>query len=339
MANYFPSVAKINPSFTEPGLIFTYSQASGFLGAFAGEKPTVKIGNDDLYVYVNGLDLRTPATLGQSAGNFLPSASLTATYYGTPTYLLRTRHEYDHHDTAAAARFNVSLPSAIETASLQGHFQQLRVMALYGYNSANGEGLLNASGATAVSLPADSYGNTTTSTYDNGQLALWILQQMTKLQESMYQTRAPNRIAFVGPQRIFYELSNSQVVQLTSYQRPGAGTQTVGRMIEEIGKSNGIDVEFFYDDTLIGKGTGGADAVIMTIPEVWVPSVPGIDTNVFGETGPAMKDVNVLYTDMPAPMKITTPIPDGGVTEVMEWRATSGWNVRGAGVYILSMPY
>ncbi|HQT62176.1 major capsid family protein [Acidiphilium sp.] len=338
MGNYFPAQAKITPSFTEPDLIVTYAQASGWMRALAGGKPKVKIGNDDLFVYVNGLDLRNPVSIAQTAGNFLPSASLTGTFYSTPTYLLRTRVEYGHHDTSAAARYAVSLPTALDTASRQGHFQQARVMGLYGYNASNGEGLLNASGATSVTLPADSYGNTTVSTYDNGQLALWVLQQMTSLQESMFQTNAPNRIVFVGPQRIFYQMSNAQVVQLTAYQRAGAGTQTVGRMIEEIGEANGIDVEFCYDDTLIGKGTGGADMVIMTIPELVVPDIPGLNTNVFGEMSPATKEVNVMYADMAAPMKISTPIPEG-ITEIHEWRLTSGWNPRGIGVWLLSMPH
>lgn len=340
MANYFPAQAKVLPSFTEPDLIVTYAQASGAFHVLAEGKPRVKIGSDDLFVYVNALDIRNRVHVAQTAGTLLPSASLAATMLSTPTYLLRTRTEWDHHDTAAASQYNVGLPAALDLAARQGHFQQGRVLVLYGYNGANGEGLMNASGAMATTLPKDSYGNGTVSSYDNGQLAIWILQQIALLKQSMYQSGGlSNRIVLLGPQRIFFQLDTAQIVQLVSYQRPGAGSRTVGGTIREVVEESGDRIEYVYDDTLIGKGSGGSDAVILTIPEIEVPSIPGIDTNQMGNFQPSMRDVNVMYADMAAPMKITTPIPDGGMTEIQEWRLTSGWNVRGAGVYILSMPH
>ncbi|NDU92424.1 MAG: DUF2184 domain-containing protein [Ferrovum sp.] len=341
MANYFPAQAKVTPSFSEPDLIITYSQASGAFEALAGGKPRVKIGNDDLFVYVNALDLRTEQVAGQSAGNFLPSASLVATYYSTPTYLVRTRAIWDHHDMAAAANYSVSLPAAQDLAQRQGIFQQMRTALLYGYNPANGEGLLNTAGATAVTLPADSYGNTTVSTYDNGEMALFILGQIVAMKSLMFQSggNISNKIKIVSPQRVFLQLSYASIVQVVSYQRPGAGTSTVGQVIENVAAEMGDTVEWFFDDTLIGKGAGGSDAVILTIPEIEQPDIPGINTNIFPSLQPNMKAVNVQYADMAAPMKIPTPVPDGAITEVQELRITSGWGLRPQGITILSMPH
>ena len=103
MGNIFPTQAKVTPSFTEPELILTYSQASGAFAALAGGKPRVKIGSEDMAVYVNRLDLRTEVAAGQSPSNLLPSASLEVNYYSTPTYLIRTRAIWDHHDIARAS--------------------------------------------------------------------------------------------------------------------------------------------------------------------------------------------------------------------------------------------
>src|ERR1700744_1470419 len=341
MANIFPSQAKVSPSFSEPDLIITYAEAAGAFGALEGGSPRTKIGNDDLYVYINSLDLRTEAMASQAAPNFLPAATLVGDYYSTPTYLLRVRAQWDHHDTAAAANYAVSLPHAQELAQRQGIFQLGRIALLYGLNPANGEGLLNTVGATAITLPPDSYGNDAVTTYDNGEMALFLLGNVVTLKSSMYQSggNIKNRVVVISPQRVFLQFQLQNIVQVTSFQRPGGGTSTTGQVVQNVLAENGESFEWHYDDTLIGKGAGGTDAVIMTIPEIEVPNIPGINTNEFGKLMPSMKAVNLMYQDMAAPMKIPTPIPDGGITEVQELRITCGWCVRPQGLMIISMPY
>ncbi|OZA85977.1 MAG: DUF2184 domain-containing protein [Burkholderiales bacterium 34-67-9] len=341
MANYFPAQAKVSPSFSEPDLLITYAQASGAFAALAGGKPRVKLGAGDLYVYINALDLRNETQSSQSAPNNLPSATLVGTYYSTQTYLIRTRATYDHHDMEAAANYAVGLPAAQDLAQRQGIFQQMRNALLYGFTPANGEGLLNAPGATSVTLPPDQYGNTTVQTYDNGDMALFFLQQIVNLKSGMYQSggNIRNKIVVVSPQRVFLQLQYANIVQVTSYQRPGAGTSTTGQVIQAVSRESGDEFEFYFDDTLIGKGSGSTDAVILTIPEVEQPDVPGVNTNVFAGLQPNLKAVNLMYADMAAPMKIPTPTPDGAITEVQELRISSGWNVRPQGLYILNMPY
>lgn len=341
MSNYFPAQAKVTPSFSEPEMIITYAQPSGFLAAFEGGKPRTKIGSEDLYVYINKLDIRSAAAVSQTSFNELPSATLAANYYSTQTYLVRTRAIYDHHDTAAAGNYGVSLPKAQELAGRQGIFQQMRSGALYGFNAANGEGLLNSAGATQVTLPPDSYGNDTVSTYDNGEMALWLLSQFVQIKQGMYQSgkSISNRLVILCPQPVGLQWGYADIVQVVAYQRPGAGTATVGEVLEAQAKTNGDVVEIYYDDTLIGKGAGGTDAVILTIPEIDKPSIPGINTNVFADVEPSLNAVNLIYTDMAAPRKIVTPTPDGGITEVQELRMSSGWNVRPEGLFILNMQY
>lgn len=341
MANIFPSAAKVTPSFTEPDLIVTYAQASGAFALLEGGKPRVKIGSEDMVVYVNRLDLRTEAAVGQSPSNLLPSATLTANYYQTPTYLIRVRAIWDHHDMARAAEWSVGLPAAQDLAMRQGIFQQMRTGLVFGFNPANGEGLLNTAGATAVTLPADQFGNTRVSTYDNGAMALFFLNQIVVLKSRMFQSggNIKNKIVVVSPQRVFLQLAYANVVQVTSYQRPGAGTSTTGEVIKEVAGVSGDEFEWFFDDTLIGQGSGGSDAVLLTMPEIEAPDIPGINTNTFGsDMQPQMKAVNLMYADMAAPMKIPTPTPDGAITEIQELRVTSGWCIRPQGITILSMP-
>jgi hypothetical protein len=341
MANLFPARARINPHFAEPDLIVTYAQASGAFEALQGGKPRVKIGLDDLYVYVNSLDLRTEVQASGAAPNFLPSATLVGDQFSTATYLVRTRSVWDRHDTAAAANYNVSLPAAQSLAARQGHYQQYRTALLYGYNPANGEGLLNAPGATQVTLPPDPYGNTTFSTYDNGAMALWLLTQIVNLKIGMFQSggKIHNKIVVISPQRIFLQAQIANIVQVTAYQRPGAGTSTTANVAQAQMQEAGDDLVWYFDDTLIAKGAGGADAVILTIPEVEVPDLPGINTNAFGEVSPSMKAVNIQYAAMAAPAEIPTPTEDGAITTVYENRISAGWSLRSQGLYILSIPH
>ncbi len=341
MANQFPARARILPHFAEPDFIVQYSQASGAFEALEGGKTRVRLSPGDLYVYINGLKVRTEQVSGQSAGNLLPSASIIAEQYSTATYLIRSRAIYDRHDMEAAGNYAVSLPTAQDFAMEQGIYQQMRSGLLYGFNAANGEGLLNTTGAVAVNLPPDSSGNTTVPTYDNGEMALFLLNQMTNLQIGMYQSgfNLNDRIVIVSPQREFLYLANAAIIDVVSYQRPGAGTSTVGQAIAEVAGSQGNRVEWFFDDTLIGKGSGGNDAVIMTIPELVTPKGTPYNTNQFGELSPQLKAINLMYSDLPAPLKIPTPVEDGALSILQEIRVTAGWCVRPQGLYIISMPY
>lgn len=341
MPNYFPAQTKVAPSFSEPDLIITYAQPSGAFNALQGGKPRVKIGSDDLMVYINSLDVRSETHAAQSSSNILPAATLRAAYGQTATYLIRTRASWDRHAIAAAARYSVGLVAAQDLAQRQGIYQQMRVGLLYGFNPANGEGLLNTVGATSSTLPADSYGNITVSDYDNGEMALWILSQIVATKTRMFQSGAniKNKIVVISPQRIFLQMTYGDIVQVVQYQRPGAGTATTGQVIKNIVEEMGDEIEWYFDDTLEGKGAGGTDAVILTIPEIEQPDIPGINTNVFPTLQPNMKAVNLMYADMAAPMKIPTPVPDGGITEVQELRVSSGWCVRAQGLTILNMPY
>lgn len=338
MANMFNAVTKVDPSFTEPDMIITTAQASGYLDIFAERKPRAKLGNGDLFVYLNRVDIRTQVAAGQSAYNLLPSATLTTDYLQTATYLLRVRAEYDHHDLAAAGRWNVSLPEAQRLGMRQGIFQYARVMGLYGANAANYEGVMNTPGATAVTLPADTYGNTTITTYDAGELAIQFMSYIQGALTRTYQLGMPTRICILGPQRVLGQMQLTNIVQVTSYQRPGSGTATTAQVIQTVAREFGYEIEYAYDDTLIGKGAGGTDAVIINIPEIRIPEMANINTNVFDTLQPNMKATTLQYTDMAAPMEITTPIVDG-VNVTSEIRFTSGWNFRPQSLTIVSIPY
>ena len=333
-----PSYVTLNPNYTMPEIIIPYSQASGAFSLLAEEEPLIRLGEDDLYAYIKRIDLRTRVVGGQSAFNELPGVSATLSQIMTPTYLLRVRAEYDHHDTAAAGKWGVSGPEIHRLGMRQAHFQLARNALLLGMNPENGEGLLNAQGATAINLPSDSFGNDTISTYDNGQLAFFITQQIQAIKTRTNQLGIGKKFTICGPQRDL-GLMEYNVVQLVQYQRPGAGTTSTAGTIKEILASNGDEIEWTYDDTLIGKGQGGNDAIIITMPAVTKPAGEKINTNEFAKLAPGLEACTLMLCDMAAPREIPVPQPGGAIDVLSEWRITSGWGVRPEAITIISAQY
>src|ERR1017187_6969838 len=333
-----PSFVQVNPNFTDPGLLLPYTQASGAFDTLAGGAPLVKLGDGDLYVYIKQINLRTRVASGQAAYNQLPSCDIVPSQITTTTYLNRTRCEYDHHDSAAAGRWGVAITQAYSLAMRQGQFQFARSALLYGINPANGEGLLNANGATATNLPADSNGNTTVVTYDNGQMAFFLASTIGGIKSRTNQLGIGKKFVILMPQRVGVAFEYN-VVQLVQFQRVGAGVASTAGVVKNILGDNDDEIIWVYDDTLIGQGAGGTDAVIITMPEVSKPAGMQMNTNEFAKLAPGIDACNLMYCDMAAPREITTPIAGGATDTVSEWRISPGWPIRPEALTILSMQY
>lgn len=338
MAVLAPAYVTLNPSFTMPELILPYSQASGAFETLAGGEPLPRLSEGDLVAYIRRADIRTKMASGQSAYNELPGVNLAMSMISAPTYLNRVRTEYDHHDAAAMGRWGVPITEAYRLGTRQAHFQLLRNQLLYGMSPANGEGLLNTPGATTLPLPPDSNGDTTVVTYDNGEMALFLATQILNIKTRTYNLGIGHKFVILGPQRVL-GLWGYNLVQLVQFQRPGAGSASTEGTLKAIAMSNGDTIEWAYDDTLIGQGEGGTDAVIIIMPEVQKPTSSKLNTNEFAKLAPGLEACSLQLCDMVAPREITAPLAGGAVDVLSELRASSGWVVRPEAETILSMQY
>lgn len=337
MGQITPSFIQVNPSYMMPDILMQQSQASGAFNALGGGKLLARLSDGDQVAYMKKMDIRTKVAVGQSAYNMLPSVSIAMSMISTPTYLARTRIDYDHHDQAAAGQWGFGLPEAFRLGMRQGIFQQTRTMLLYGVNASNGEGLLNTNGATAVNLPADTNGNTTLTTYDNGQLAIFFLAQIQAILTRTLQTGEPVHVSIVGPQRILGPMQMQNIVQLTQFQRVGAGTHSSAGVVDKQAEDAGYTTSWDYDDTLIGKGAGGADAILLVLTEIETPRGSPINTNEFAKLTPNLAATTLQLCDMAAPREIPTPLPGGAIDVLSELRLTCGWAVRPEALTILSI--
>jgi hypothetical protein len=335
------SYAIVNPSYVEPGIVLPYAQASGAFNTLADDEPLVRLGDGDLYVYMKRIDVRTRMAASQVAYNMLPSVSVALSMMSTPSYLLRVRAEYDHHDTAAMNNWSVSIVEAQRLGMRQGHFQLARNALLYGFNPTNGEGLTNAAGATAVTLPADSNGNTSVVTYDNGQMGVWLLSQISALKTRCNQLGIGRKFVILGPQRTLAAMEYQNIVQLVQFQRAGAGSTTTAGLLKDVLSMNDDDILWCYDDTLIGQGVGGGnnDLVMLVMPEVKKPMGSRINTNEIAKLAPGIDACTLMYCDMAAPREIPTPLAGGAIDVLSEWRITCGWGVRPEAITKMTLLY
>lgn len=328
----------VEPSFAEPELLIQYSQASQFIDTLAGHEIRVRIESDDLLVYMKGVNLRTKMAAGTASSNELPGVDISTRQMSTATYLFQVRSEFNHHDVRAGARWGISTVEAYRLGMRQANYQLARDACLHGMNPQFGEGLLNAPGATFVNLPADQNGNDTILTYDNGQMAFYLLQLIQQTKTRTNQMGIGRDFTILGPQRSLGPFEYN-VVQLVQFQRPGAGTTSTVETLRSVMMDNKDRLTWGYDDTLIGAGSGGTDAIIIVMTEVDVPKAGEINTNVFAGLAPASPVCTTQYADKAAPTDILSPMA-GGMTDFMqEWRLTSGWPVRSAALTILSVVY
>lgn len=333
--------ATIQPNFIEPELVIQYSLPSGFTDALSGGELRVRLPEDALVVYMRQVNLRTRMAAGQASFNELPGVNISAQLLQAPTYLFKVRSEFDHHDVAAGANWGINTVEAYRLGMRQGHNQLARDACLKGMMPQNGEGLLNAAGTTTLNLPADSNGHNTVLTYDPGEMGLFLATQIQEIKASTLMMGVGREFCILGPQRTLGPFEYN-VVQLTSYQRPGAGSDSTKGMLEAgILMKNGDRLSWSYDDTLIGAGPSGTDIVLIIMPEVAKPAEQSrqVNTNIFGDLAPGNPTCTTQYADMAAPTEIMSPMAGGKTDFMTEWRVTPGWVVRGQAVHIVYMPY
>jgi hypothetical protein len=328
----------VEPSFEEPEILLQYSQVSGYICALAEHKLRVRLPEDALLVYMKQLNIRTKMAAAQSGFNELPGVDIFASQISTMTYGLKCRSIFDHHDVAAGARWGFSTVEAYRLGMRQANFQLARDASLYGMNPQLGEGILNTPGATAINLPADSYGNDTVVSYDNGEAAFFLAQLIKLIKTNTLQLGQGRNFTALGPQRTLGEWEYN-IVSLVQYQRDGAGVESTKGTLEGIMARNKDKLTWCYDDTLIGAGDDGMDAIIIIMTELDKPDGAEGGTNAFADLAPGNKVISTQYCDMAAPREIMSPLAAGATDFIQEWRISPGWVPRPQGLVIVSATF
>lgn len=335
-SNYFTAKIQVQPSYTMPGMVVQQSLVSGFTGLLGGGNVQARLNASDVAVYMQSLKFKANSVISQNPANQLPSGvELMPEMRSIPTYFIRAKAEYDMHDVAAAGNWNVSLEAAIKLALKQSHFERIRDAALYGVNATNHEGILNAPNIATATLPADSHANTGFIDYDNGELLVWLLNRINDVTSRTFTSGAPVRLAFLMPVRLLNKLTTG-IVQLVTYQRVGAGSNSVEGTLHSVMEWNGKTLEFYVDNTLIGKGDGGTDGIILAIPELVDQSDNAFNTNVFASLQPNITANIVQMCDTPEPVFYTVPLSMQNNEIMSEQKIIPAWGLRPEAITFIS---
>lgn len=333
-----PTVRLLHPNYVEPGVIWQQTQQTGAFEVLAGGDPLVRLSNTSRMVYAKTGNITTRVHVGQSATNSLPSVDVRMGMVGTATYLQQVRQEFDAHDADMSSEWGVGILEVFRRGTGQAHAQSLRNLLLHGAMPQNGEGLLNAPNATTIVLPTDSSGNQTIESYDPNEMFTFLLGVIADIKNRTMQAGIGRRIVLLAPQRVITQLTIRSIVQVTQWQRAGAGTNVVGGAMKEVLSMGDDEFELQADDTLMGAGQNGSDAVIVTMPEITAPEASNYNTNEFAKIAPGLDACNLQFVNSPAPIEVISPI-ESGRTDFLTWmRVTSGWPIRQEALTIISMP-
>ena len=327
--NLFPAQIKRTPSFSDPNVVIQRSQVSGFPALFNGLD--TKLNETDLNVYYDKIAFTTQAQASQNQTGFLPSGSIVASTYGMPVYALKTISIIDREASFSAANYNIGLMEARKLLHRQSIFQAMRQAALFGIIPSNNEGITNSPNVLKQTLPADSFGNFF-QLYNPNELFVYFLNNIiVPLQRATFSGGLRPRIVMLGTQRMLLAMNNAKIVELTSFQREGAGTASVGSSIVLQGGqgSYGYEVQFEFDDTLEGVGPGGTDILIATIPSLENNPETAFNTNAMSAgLVNEMTDNNKMYISGAAPVEVESPASQGATELYSYLRVTPGVAIK-----------
>ena len=281
---------------------------------------------------MNRMGIKTKSAISQDSQNDILDSDIMLSQIQCPIYLVQNRAIYNRHEIAATSSYNLSLPELIRCTQFQSNFNQMRDALLYGIQPEYGEGIINSPGIAQTVIPADQNGNIGLTEQDAGHVVTFLLETIAEITARTNQSGKTNIFTILGPQRCLKKLETSRIVQLTSYQRPGGGTRTVKGKAKDILEENGDKIFWTYDDTLMNKGTNGADIIIVSMPELNLSNILNnrINTNYFAENGniESIKDCSAMYTDTVAPQIFTTNLAGTTTHSQAEMKITPGWVLR-----------
>ncbi|CAI3954116.1 unnamed protein product [Commensalibacter communis] len=338
MAVSAPARFQLNPNFQDPRPVVDLFQRSGAMKVLPDGHPKSGINFTDKMVYVNRLTLKTQNSISQDSQNQLVGADIIMSQMQTAVYLLQVAVSYNRHEAGAVSNYGVSLPQAYSLGLNQSIYNQLRHLLLYGFQPEFGEGLLNAPGIKKTVLPPDDNNTKDIKNMISGHISTVILNEIQDIISRTQQSGMKNVITILAPQRVLNLFAFAKIVNLATFQLAGSGTATIKGQLDAVLKDNDTVLLWQYDDTLESKGDNSTDAVIITLRQL---DLSGQDvyanTNIFADSITHNDACNAMYTDLPAPLEIISPLPGGATHLQKELSATSGWALRPEATTVLSV--
>lgn len=329
----FPITAFLDPHYSDPGLITEYT-SSTWAAAFADSTFKQTIGRLDQQIVKFKLGFEANSQISSSNAYDVPSLGYVVEPMVSPIYSTILNYSIREDDVVSAEYRGYSEAAIQDFLAKKAFFLQLRDAMFFGIKPNSYEGLLNCADRTTANLLAsDSYGETNLAAQDNGEVYSALIGHLNALLVTNgLVTGKGFNIGIIAPQT-FYAKVIGTPVQLTDLQRQGAGTMSIWEGLQDWANRRGMKIDDAFDEKLIGKGTNGANAVVVFLQEV--PTIQANSFNIGQELAAPLDKASISQYFM-NPIEYRTPQVDGSTHVHVKARLTPGIAWRGTAVTILS---
>lgn len=340
MSGISPNLQAYNNTYQSPNFLLTKVLRSGAFRLLGEARPrAMPLATPQ--VMIRTLTNRGEAMVGENVTRNLPIGTLPVlgAFY-IPTYSIASTVMYNSIDSLRSKENSYDLRSMLDDGMKQTFRLTERNLLIYGAKNAPNEGILNAVGAYAHTLDPDQFGVSNISNMDQGYLATALSGLASDIVQKAMAVGEPTRLVILAPQRIITVLTSRKVVQLTDYQRPGAGVAGAGEMAAALLANISVNFELAVDDSLIGKGKNGTDLIIIGVPEIPPDSGEINSTNAVYAGFPNKENGCIVqYTDSYMPIAKSAITFPGELQVVYSKNTTSGIVVRPELFSLISVAY
>lgn len=329
---------RINPSVVMPGILVPQIQSVDFEKYIGSKTNLTGTAEEMLYVMtVNNINGET--TVGQQWAQELNRQSYSLGQVGLPLYRINAYSEYDENEQAKFERLvsGVSLPSFLENLAKQAINQRKHSAILSGFDNSLEQGIL--ANAIESTLPADSKGNTTITSYLPNELQAALASEVRSVMDSSYGMLAPS--VFVSSTRVINYLKTTIISLLDSAQKGGVDS-IAGLFDRVVGEWLGVGKVTFMADPLLEDIDGqGKDAILLIAPgmdsQQYDMGSPEVNQNIVGIENSI--SYNTMYDAGEGLKRISRPDNFGIMSMLYTYKMTPGATLRKEAVRILRVTY
>lgn len=245
MANIF---SRIQPSVTLPSVLIPHTQDVDF-HKYVGAKTNLgDVAAQSLYITtINNVNSET--SVGQQWGQDKTRQGYTMGQISAPYYIIRAYIEYARDERAIfeSVSNGMSLPTFLENVAKQGINQRRGQGILFGFDSTLNQGIL--ANATEVTMPADSNGNASVSTYNITELQVFLSKLVADMQSNTLNTAKP--LVFTSSFRVINYLKSA--IYGLKLDTGNVAIDSVANVFDKVASQwLGAKIEFVANDLLKG---------------------------------------------------------------------------------------
>lgn len=325
---------RVMPHVAAPKIIYKQAQEVPFMKYFGGNVEYLDIeGVEKVYFNVvdgGGNARASRSSMSQSINEiFVRNSQIEA-----GVYYIQARSVLADDEDARAGKMGLPL-QALQNATAQSVMgQAMHRGALFGFNGASGEGLINATGVASTALPTGSGGETSIEAYDAGELYQYLLGRINVAEAA---TRNMARVTYIATSVLIYNyIVSTKVLPATAYAITG-GPRTIAAAINETRRAMGLpEIDFIADDSLAGKGSSSKDLIILGLPKMKQQSPIGFELNALGNGPMSDETLTGMIFGSADLIRKTAPIGTDAMGSTYKIVATPAIVKRPEGLYLIS---